>query len=275
MTYRIPSKTSFHKFVELIASRDSLPLYEFVNTTKGIDMETLYLNAERCILNEAFEEVNAPHIRAFRAPNLPPISARQDLRRVVHLSCLMTLAVLIPACAHTTTPSTTATTAEELPVAIAQHARVSESDAGDVCDRARGEVGRGGVSECFAVQLVRRTTIYRLWNGPESEVDNRTGSWWTLTPPAGTVHSYRESYAVCSEWNDLMWVATCSLDEGTIIAVGPGQSATCRNPDERYPANSHDLQVYVPDVRNNPGLHCPPPTSDYRADPNDLSAPVE
>ncbi|MCA9575521.1 MAG: hypothetical protein KC668_08790 [Myxococcales bacterium] len=165
--------------------------------------------------------------------------------------------------------------ASPLPAELAVHLRLVEPTAEQTgwVDRATGEPGHGGVTEGLPTELVESAPVYRMWNGPESGTNNRIGGWWTLTPPSGDVATYRADYAICTEWNELRWVAQCELAAGTFVVVGPTQSAQCNDPTESYPPSADAWQVYVPNAATNPGLRCPDPAADREANPNDLAAP--
>jgi hypothetical protein len=141
--------------------------------------------------------------------------------------------------------------------------------------------GKGGVSMAMVVRLTRDMPVYRLWSGPAklnaSGQTNRLGAWWSFDRPHGAVSSYRNDYEICLAWNDLTWVATCTLKRGAVVAIGPGQSVaveTCNNPAglERYGANDRDWQVYVNQPWSRPAseFECPPASADYFADPADI-----
>lgn len=143
--------------------------------------------------------------------------------------------------------------------------------------------GQGGVSNALVVRLTRDVPVYRVWNGPGKKDTrgntNRMGSWWSYDAPAGSMAKYRFDYEICRDWNDLVWVATCTLKKGAVVAIGPGQSvssATCGNAAgfEDYPNNRKGWQTYVdkPWARGEE-LVCPPDTADYPANPLDISRP--
>lgn len=142
--------------------------------------------------------------------------------------------------------------------------------------------GQGGISQGLVVRLTADVPVYRMWSGPTKKDSrgntNRLGQWWSYDAPNGTQAGYRTDYEICMGWNDLTWVATCTLKKGAVVVVGPGQSvsaATCGDATgkESYPANSTDWQVYVSKAwARMPGeLECPPEAADYEADLNDIS----
>lgn len=142
-------------------------------------------------------------------------------------------------------------------------------------------VGDGGISAALVIRLDQDLAVYRLWNGP-AKLDangntNRLGGWWSYDAPRGTVAAYRIAYEICPSWNDLTWVASCTLKKGAVVAIGPGQSvsaATCGDPGgaASYPANPADWQTFVNQPWKHPEtLECPPVGADYPADPNDIA----
>ena len=143
---------------------------------------------------------------------------------------------------------------------------------------ATGAPGEGKVVAPYVVRLTRDLTVYRLWSGPlvknaQGET-SRIGQWWTFEPPAGTLPSFRSRYEVCESWSSLRWVATCTLKRGAVVVIGGGQSVssqTCGRPNESYPANPRDLQVYIHEAWKQDKLSCPPAGADYLDDPMDIS----
>lgn len=141
--------------------------------------------------------------------------------------------------------------------------------------------GDGGVSQAVVIKLTEDMTVYRLWNGPAVKDSrgntNRMGSWWAFDAPTGPVAGYRNDYEVCNAWNQLTWVATCTLKKGSVVAVGPGQSVsamTCGDPTgkESYPENAAHWQVYIDKAWSRSAeLVCPPDSADYEANPSDIS----
>lgn len=142
--------------------------------------------------------------------------------------------------------------------------------------------GQGGVSGALVVKLSQDLPVYRMWNGPVTTGrDNRMGGWWAFDAPKGTREGYRRAYEICGTWNQLQWVATCTLKQGAVVAIGPGQSVsaqTCADPSgyETYDANGRDWQVYVDQAWNRPdALSCPAADKDYKADPANVSLPLK
>lgn len=139
--------------------------------------------------------------------------------------------------------------------------------------------GQGGVSRALVVRATQDLPVYRLWNGPQAQgQSNRLGSWWAFDTPNGTREGYRRAYEICGTWNELTWVAVCTLKQGAVVAMGPGQSVsaqTCGDSSgyETYDANGRDWQVYVNQAWNRPdALSCPPVESDRPTDPANVGA---
>lgn len=144
--------------------------------------------------------------------------------------------------------------------------------------------GQGGIGVGLVVKLTADVPVYRMWNGPEKKdargFTNRIGQWWSYDAPKGKVGEYRVNYEICNGWNDLTWVATCTLKAGSVIAIGPGQSVsaeTCGDPTgkESYPANPRDWQVWVAQAwARGAELVCPAEDKDYAADPDNIAKPL-
>lgn len=145
--------------------------------------------------------------------------------------------------------------------------------------------GEGGIAPGLVVRLVTDVPVWRLWSGPTKRDaqghDNRLGQWWAYDAPRGTQQQYRTDYEVCVAWNDLTYVAKCTLKKGAVVAIGPGNSVsakTCGDKDgkEAYPANPRGWQVWISKVWTRPTeLDCPAATGDYELDPGDISRPKQ
>ncbi len=177
------------------------------------------------------------------------------------------------------------------PVALPAELRVNavvipESDP----DEARADVasaikppGDSGLSEAHAIRLTADATVWRLWSGPNrkdaSGRTNRLGGWWSFYPPHGTQQSYRVDYGICRAWNDLTWVAKCTLKKGAVVAIGPSNSVSAEacgdeTGKESYPAQPRNWQVWISRAAARPQeLECPPETADYEVDPQEISRP--
>jgi hypothetical protein len=146
---------------------------------------------------------------------------------------------------------------------------------------ATGAQGEGKVTTPYVVRLTRDRVVYRLWAGPAvTDAEGRTsriGQWWTFETPKGTLASFRRRYEVCEKWDSLRYVAKCTLKRGAVVVIGPGQSVseqTCEKPDERYPANHRDFQVYIHNAWTRPDLECRAESLDYMDDPRDIARPA-
>lgn len=118
----------------------------------------------------------------------------------------------------------------------------------DILSHAVMKEGQGGISSGILLKLTEEITVYRLWDGADKGINeyggsNRIGAWWSADRPSGDASSYRAQNAICKKWNELRWIAKCKLKPGTLVAVGPTQSASCSE-QEIYPANN-TLQLYV------------------------------
>ena len=124
--------------------------------------------------------------------------------------------------------------------------------------------------EGWIVVVTEDVPVYRLWNGPGDDAHNRMGQWWAAEAPSGSEAAYRREYAICHEWNDLTWVARCTLTAGAKVVVGQTQSVSedlCSLDGGESYARSKGWQVFIPRAWENPHLVCPDASSDYRADP--------
>ena len=143
--------------------------------------------------------------------------------------------------------------------------------------------GEGGLTRGLVVRLTADIPVWRMWSGPAKKYNgntNRLGQWWSYDAPHGTQQDYRQAYEICASWNDLTWVAKCTLKSGAVVAIGPGNSvsaATCGGATgkEAYPANDKDWQVYIAEAWKRLGadkeLDCPAESADYEADAADIS----
>ena len=144
--------------------------------------------------------------------------------------------------------------------------------------------GEGGLMQGLVIRLTSDIPVWRMWSGPAKKDargnTNRLGQWWSYDQPRGTQQDYRRSYEICLAWNDLTWVAQCTLKQGSIVAIGPGNSVSamlCGDPEgkESYPENPVDWQVWVSKAWSRLGpdkeLDCPDEGNDYEANPADIA----
>ena len=210
--------------------------------------------------------------------------------RFVSLLALIPLAVACgPQPRPVTPPTPTATPAGlALPPQLAGKAVVVAK--GDP-DEARADLagavkapGEGGlVGPGLVVRLTADVPVWRMWSGAAkkdgSGRTNRMGQWWSYDAPHGSQQGYRTDYEICASWNDLTWVAKCTLKKGAVVAVGPGNSVSAKTCDDKagkesYPVNTRDWQVWVSKVwARGAELECPADTTDYEADPADIAHP--
>jgi hypothetical protein len=144
--------------------------------------------------------------------------------------------------------------------------------------------GEGGLTGAVVVRLTRDVSIWRMWSGPAKRDErgntNRMGQWWSYDAPRGSRQDYRQNYAICVSWNDLTWIAKCTLKKGAVVAVGPGNSVnpkTCGDASgkEAYPVNNRDWQLWLSKAWTRAGadkeIDCPAESADYEPDPDDIS----
>lgn len=147
----------------------------------------------------------------------------------------------------------------------------------DILSHAIMKPGQGGVSSGVLLKLKEEIEVYRLWDGADKGINeyggsNRIGAWWSADRPAGDVDHYRTQNAICNKWNELRWVAKCKLKPGTLVVVGPTQSATCSE-QESYAANN-SLQLYV-DNTSSRYVDCGKVSeNDHAVNPDDLLLPA-
>lgn len=144
--------------------------------------------------------------------------------------------------------------------------------------------GASGIAQALVVRLTEDVPVWRMWSGPAKKDargnTNRLGQWWTYDSPHGDQQQYRQDYEICRAWNDLTWMARCTLKKGAVVAIGPGQSVTakeCGDPtgEESYPANERKWQVWLSKAWARTGaakeLDCPVESEDYMVDVADIS----
>lgn len=152
----------------------------------------------------------------------------------------------------------------------------NQSCSRDILSHAIMKQGDGGISSGVLLKLKEEIVVYRLWDGADKGMNeyggsNRIGSWWSADRPSGSANNYRTLNAICTKWNELRWVTKCKLKPGTLLAVGPTQSATCSD-QESYPANN-TLQLYV-DNTSSRYLDCGKVAdNDHPVNPDDLLLP--
>lgn len=198
------------------------------------------------------------------------------------------LSVSFFACATGPTPTATSPTSSSDPL-LAIGAVLATTDPeygrGDLPNAVKPP-GQGGLLSGAVIRLHADTPVYRLWSGPAKKDargnTNRIGQWWSFDRPKGSRQGYREAYEICLSWNDLTYVAQCTLRKGAVVSVGPGNSVsaqTCNDASgkEVYPENRRDFQIFISKawtrVGENKELSCPEESADYEADDGDISKP--
>jgi hypothetical protein len=111
---------------------------------------------------------------------------------------------------------------------------------------ARGVSGEGKLCAGKVYRVTHPLTIYRVWDGAGN--NSAYGRWWSFAPPQGPRESYREANGICASWSALDRLSACLLKMGTLVVIGPGQSADCNG--TGY-AKSGVNQVYVPNDAKN------------------------
>lgn len=150
-------------------------------------------------------------------------------------------------------------------------------------EKAEKPAGQGGLVDGLVIRMTADIPVYRLWNGPDVKNDkgytNRLGEYWAYDQPTGTVEQYRANYEVCVDWNQLTWVAVCTLRAGAVVAIGPGQSVAagvCKDPQESYPVNTTHWQTYIAGAfARSTELDCSDESKDFKADPDNLREPAK
>ncbi|GGB86716.1 hypothetical protein GCM10011352_10740 [Marinobacterium zhoushanense] len=113
-------------------------------------------------------------------------------------------------------------------------------------DKALGAPNAGGLCQGQVYQSKAKVEIplYRAWNS--TNPNSRLGNWWAFDMPTGKVATYRADYEICYQWSPLDKLETCTLQPGTKVVVGTGQSAQCSQY-LSYPV-SDAQQIYIEDA---------------------------
>ncbi|WP_112480285.1 hypothetical protein [Vibrio variabilis] len=107
--------------------------------------------------------------------------------------------------------------------------------------KAIGEPLSGGLCQGAVYQSTEEVTIYRAWNS--TNPGSQFGNWWAFNQPAGKTADYRKDYEICYQWSPLDKLVKCTLQIGSTVVVGNGQSAKCSDYLE-YPV-SEAQQVFI------------------------------
>lgn len=88
-----------------------------------------------------------------------------------------------------------------------------------------GTAGNGGLcqGQVYQSKVATRVTLYRAWNS--TNPPSRLGNWWSFQQPQGRVSEYRRMDEICYQWSPLDMLVECTLQPGTRVVVGNGQSA--------------------------------------------------
>lgn len=111
---------------------------------------------------------------------------------------------------------------------------------------ALGEPNKGMLCQGQVYQAKQNinVTLYRAWNS--TNPNSRLGKWWAFNQPDGMVAKYRSEFEICYQWSPLDSMVECTLDAGTKVVVGTGQSAECSQY-LTYPVSA-SKQVYIQDA---------------------------
>lgn len=126
------------------------------------------------------------------------------------------------------------------PVMTAPDGLAPVSDAA-LLDEASGASGEGKLCAGQVFAVVQPVRVYRVWDSARPYT--QLGRWWSFAAPQGSRAQYREANAICSSWSALDIAGSCLLKTGSLVVVGPGQSARC--PEGELPRAAVN-QVYVP-----------------------------
>lgn len=164
-------------------------------------------------------------------------------------TALLPAATILAGCASLQNPPDTANPAPQI-IASACHGDIAVpygltevTDPG-LLDKAVQPPGKGGLCKAKVFKVDQPLAVYRVWDATYAK--SEFGRWWSFTPPAGPVDTYRAANAICPAWSALNRVTQCRLQAGSTIVIGPGQSAQCPG-GEAY-SQSPINQVYVPDA---------------------------
>lgn len=129
----------------------------------------------------------------------------------------------------------------ELPAHLAgQFVKVEDSA---LLNESLGEPEKGKLCQGQTYQSKKgaQVVLHRAWNSTNPY--SKMGKWWAFDQPTGKVAQYREDYEICYQWSPLDKLVSCTLEEGTTVVVGNGQSAMCSEY-LTYPT-SETQQVYI------------------------------
>jgi hypothetical protein len=121
----------------------------------------------------------------------------------------------------------------------------SDAAADDLTAHANAPGGLGEIHSGRVLRIGQRLIVYRLfW---DQDPNHGYGHWWAIDPPQERdVEIYRSHYALSHDVKNIInRDMECTHPPGTIVVLGPGQSADCKA-GPSY-AQSPFLQVYLTD----------------------------
>lgn len=91
---------------------------------------------------------------------------------------------------------------------------------------------QGGVTRGDIVVATQDITVYRSYSAGTFECGSdkpagELGSWWSPLEPRPPKQDYRDNVGICPAWNDLSMIVSCTLAAGSVVLIGPTQSASC------------------------------------------------
>jgi hypothetical protein len=110
--------------------------------------------------------------------------------------------------------------------------------------QAKGPPGEGKLCDGRTYVVSAPVTVYRLWDS--TRASSEFGVWWALDRPVESREDYRRKYAICDAWSRLDRVTTCTVQPGSTVVLGTGQSVACDPPQAALP-RTEAVQVYLPE----------------------------
>ena len=91
----------------------------------------------------------------------------------------------------------------------------------------------GGITRADIVVAQKDVKLYRAFSHDkfpcsENSPAGKIGGWWSLAGFPDSKSDYREANGVCHSWNNFTHKVVCTLKKGSVVAVGPTQSAACK-----------------------------------------------
>jgi hypothetical protein len=172
--------------------------------------------------------------------SLRPAAYDAEMRGIHGFPLALAAALVLAACAAAP-PPLAADCRGSLPAVAALGAHTDNA----LLAEATAPPGEGKLCGGRTYLVQAPVTVYRLFDAtrPFSEF----GVWWSLERPVETREQYRKKYAICDAWSRLDRVITCTVQPGTPMVLGPGQSvASCPAPQAGLP-QAEAIQVYLPE----------------------------